>query len=76
MRSPVTGETVEPFLRRRNADGSWDSICKCCFFTIPSGKEPSDLERVERTHSCSAYARMREVRRAKPLDGYFEDDRS
>jgi hypothetical protein len=51
---------LEPFMRRHNSDGSWDSICKCCFFTIATRKEQTDLELIERLHSCGAFALARD----------------
>ena len=49
-----------PFMRRRNADGSWDSICTCCFLTVANRKEQAELEAVENSHNCSRLASQRE----------------
>jgi hypothetical protein len=58
---------LEPFMRRHNSDGSWESICKCCYFTIASRKEQADLELIERLHSCGAFALARDVYRFRSV---------
>ena len=58
---------LEPFMRRHNPDGSWDSICKYCFFTIASRKEQAALEYVERLHSCGAFALSRDAYRSRSV---------
>lgn len=64
--------SLEPFMRRHNADGSWESICKCCFFTVATRREQSDLEPVERLHNCQAFALARYAHRSR--SAAFEAD--
>jgi hypothetical protein len=40
------------FPRRRNADGTFDSMCMECFTNVARGKPEADLEGIEDAHSC------------------------
>jgi len=40
------------FAHRRNADGSFDSICCRCFATVSRQSCPSNLAQLEREHVC------------------------
>ena len=42
------------FAHRHNADGSWDSICTRCFFTIATERNEKSLSAQERDHDCQA----------------------
>jgi hypothetical protein len=53
---------TQPFVRRNNADGTIDSICRKCLFTIASSRAEAELERAEHTHRCDPH-------RLKYLDG-------
>jgi hypothetical protein len=48
----VVFTTQPPFVRRNNADGTIDSICRKCLFTIASSHTEADLERAEGKHQC------------------------
>jgi hypothetical protein len=37
---------------RANDDGTFDSICPCCFRTVGSAMEQSQLGEFERNHIC------------------------
>jgi hypothetical protein len=39
------------FVRRKNQDGSVDSICTRCYVTVATGSE-TELELAESTHQC------------------------
>ena len=51
----------EPFPRRLNADGSYDSICPRCFLTIARGSSERELDDAEQNHACE----LQELRRKK-----------
>jgi hypothetical protein len=38
--------------RRRNKDGSYDSICLTCFVTVAFGKSESELMKYDKMHVC------------------------
>jgi len=40
------------FARRENLDHTIDSICKRCFRTIATSKDPADLVKAQEEHSC------------------------
>ncbi len=40
------------FHYRRNADGTWDSICLRCFLTIGTAARIEELADLEAAHSC------------------------
>ena len=42
------------YARRRNADGTSDSICLRCFRTVASGNSSVDLPKMESQHRCRA----------------------
>jgi hypothetical protein len=45
--------TLSPFFpHRRNADGSFDSICLKCLLTIATARTEADLKRHEENHIC------------------------
>jgi hypothetical protein len=51
----------EDYAHRRNADGTFDSICLFCFRTIASAEDESELAMNEKRHSCQpkvAYRKM------------------
>lgn len=41
------------FPHRRNADGTYDSICTKCFVTVASTNNEADLLKAEEAHICS-----------------------
>lgn len=41
------------FSRRRNADGSYDSICERCLRTVASCDAPDALDKFDREHYCT-----------------------
>jgi hypothetical protein len=41
------------FVHRKNADGSFDSICANCFRTTARRKIEAELEQAERDHICA-----------------------
>lgn len=43
---------ADGFHRRRNEDGTFDSICMLCFRTAASAPEESELSSLERGHVC------------------------
>jgi hypothetical protein len=40
------------FPRRKNENGTFDSICPICFRTVASGVKESQLAELERNHIC------------------------
>jgi hypothetical protein len=42
----------QKFPHRRNADGTYDSICNRCFATVASGAVETDLIQFEVRHVC------------------------
>jgi hypothetical protein len=40
------------FPHRRNADGSFDSICLKCLLTIAKAKTEAELDRHDKNHVC------------------------
>ena len=44
-----TGKTV--YVRRRNDDGSFDSICRTCFMTVAHATDEAMLAAREQNHS-------------------------
>jgi len=57
----MTGaRSVEPlkvlkFAHRHNPDGTWDSICPCCFQTIATVRDEAKLLPIEREHVCEPH---------------------
>jgi hypothetical protein len=45
--------TKSGYTRRRNHDGSFDSICLCCFRTVASDDNEARLAERERQHRCA-----------------------
>jgi len=41
------------FRHRQNQDGTYDSICRCCFATIATVRIENDLRRAEQEHTCN-----------------------
>jgi hypothetical protein len=58
----MASTSSEPNAHRHNSNGSWDSICKLCFFTIATHPEETDLEPEEKTHDCRPYVLGGETR--------------
>ena len=54
------------FAHRHNPDGSWDSICPRCFFTIATEWAEEKLTFRERDHDCQAL--IAEKRRAGTME--------
>jgi hypothetical protein len=50
----MANQVAEGFHRRRNKDGTFDSICLRCFLTAASAPEESELSSLERRHVCDA----------------------
>lgn len=44
--------TTSSFARRRNHDGSIDSICYKCFRTVASAHTEAELQWAEKQHDC------------------------
>jgi hypothetical protein len=44
--------TPSPFVLRRNADGSFDSICLNCYMTVAKAKNEGELRETEMFHYC------------------------
>jgi hypothetical protein len=57
----MAGTSSEPYAHRHHSNGSWDSICKLCFFTIATRAEETDLEPEEETQDCRAHLLGRET---------------
>jgi len=38
--------------RRRNLDGTTDSICRKCFVTVATARQETDLHCAEHSHTC------------------------
>jgi hypothetical protein len=49
---PVLVKQNAPFVRRRNADGTVDSICTVSFMTVATAEEESELREMEGLHTC------------------------
>ena len=41
------------FKRRKNLDGSWDSICLKCYLTVTTTAMEDDLQEPEQSHNCA-----------------------
>jgi hypothetical protein len=44
--------SMTTFHHRANDDRTFDSICMCCYRTVASGTEESQLAEFERDHIC------------------------
>ena len=51
---------TDPYPRRPNKDGSFDSICPRCFATVATANDAASLDDHNRKHVCedSVWARM------------------
>jgi len=47
------------FAHRHNFDGTWDSICPKCFYTIATEATEEGLLMHERRHDCAALMKSR-----------------
>jgi len=58
----------KPFPHRKNADGTWDSICTKCFRTVATAKRESSLADAEAEHVCvsSIFADAKLFQNRKP----------
>lgn len=52
LRIIMKGETKPTFAHRANRDGTFDSICRDCFVTVPTLQREEDLEKPEGEHVC------------------------
>jgi hypothetical protein len=43
------------FPHRQNPDGTIDSICTGCYFTIATATSTAELEAAERAHDCKGF---------------------
>jgi hypothetical protein len=59
----------KPFPHRKNADGSWDSICSKCFRTVATAKVERNLGDAEANHVCvpSIFADAKLFQTRKPV---------
>jgi hypothetical protein len=53
----MTGPSIRTFPHRKNADGTWESICSDCLRTIAKVKDVTDLDVIERIHDCLQFER-------------------
>jgi hypothetical protein len=53
----MTGTSVRTYPHRKNADGTWESICSDCLRTIAKVKDETDLEVIDRIHDCAQFER-------------------
>lgn len=65
MGSPVNSQ----FLHRSHKDGTFESICTQCFYTIAKVDQEADLQALEDQHVCNEWTRSPEWRRA--IQNYF-----
>jgi hypothetical protein len=56
--SPANAGTMRGH-HRLNKDGTYDSICRFCFTTIATVRHESDLDELERDHTCDPGALRR-----------------
>ncbi len=61
------------FEHRRNADRTWDSICRRCYLTIGTAKCEDDLANQEYLHACTG---LSAIERASDFEmvGRFQND--
>jgi hypothetical protein len=43
---------VETYAHRKNADGTWDAICKTCYLTAAKASSEPELREIEPLHKC------------------------
>ncbi len=55
--------SAHDFVRRFNPDGTTDSICTKCFFTIATATWEADLDSAERDHKCDLW-RLDDLRKS------------
>jgi hypothetical protein len=48
----MANRTLLAFRRKRNEDGTWDSICLRCFRTAATARDASWLPLLQSTHTC------------------------
>ena len=60
MSSELNG--VGQYARRRNFDGTVDSVCKLCFLTVARAYREFDLSHLEVRHVCQPVERRRATR--------------
>ena len=48
------------FAHRRNRDGSWDSICLNCFFTVATQSVEQGLTEQEQMHDCETFIKAKQ----------------
>ena len=65
MGSPVDSQ----FLHHACTDGTFESICKQCFYTLAKADLEADLRSDEDHHVCNPWTRSPEWRRA--IQNYF-----
>lgn len=53
----MANHLADGFRRRRNEDGTFDSICLRCFLTAASAPEESELTSLELKHVCDPVRR-------------------
>jgi hypothetical protein len=56
------------FPRRRNPDGSSDSICPECFRTVATAATEADLKAAESTHDCEGFSLREMMHGTEPGD--------
>ncbi len=61
---PSTNMDTELFSHRQLSDGSVQSVCMCCFFTVAFGKNEADLAKGEAMHACPQRLAMMAEERA------------
>ena len=47
------------FAHRHNSDGTWDTICPKCFYTVATEVTEEKLSLHERRHNCDALMKSR-----------------
>jgi hypothetical protein len=60
--------TPPAFARRKNKDGTFDSICMKCFATIASSLKEPEVEHWEQRHRCDPVALERFNRAKQPSE--------
>lgn len=66
--APLFSRFSRQFPHRKNADGTWDSICSKCFRTVATAAFERNLADAEATHVClpSIFADAELYRNPKP----------
>jgi hypothetical protein len=47
---------LSQFAHRPNVDGTFDSICRHCFYTVVRSERESELDTHEQRHTCDGLA--------------------